>query len=197
MREVGKRNPLGVVELWFALVGAVCSFALSLLALDPAPEKIGIGFLGASLGFGVAVAIVYFSRRRNPPSVFISVSTMDAEFAQRLCMDLWQLNIVAKPVVDILENRLVCGLDLGGRAFDTIKGVDFYLPVCSKNFAAWELGQRELEIAISLKKRIVPIVISEDSVPWMLRHRPCANFTFDYRSGFLQLLRNLQKVDSR
>ncbi len=121
--------------------------------------------------------------------VFISHSSKDGEFVDRLAMDLSARGI---PVwYDKLD--LQVGDSVPGKINQGLAEAKYFLIVLSPEAIESHWVQEELNAALmrqvaSLGTFIIPVLLRDCSVPPLLAHRRHADFTRDYERGLSELL---------
>ena len=130
-------------------------------------------------------------------SVFISYSSLDSEFADKLAINL-------------VKNRINVWLDkwamqVGDSLLDKIQSAltdsSFLLVILSKNSVKSEWCRKEINSALmreldEKKVVIIPILLEECEVPLFLKEKLYADFTKDFEKGFENLMRPLAKLFS-
>ncbi|QHL87638.1 TIR domain-containing protein [Nibribacter ruber] len=130
-------------------------------------------------------------------SVFISYSSKDSEFIERLS-------------VNLVKNRINVWLDKwamqpGDSLIDKIQqgltDSSFLLVVLSNNSVESEWCKKELNSGLmreleEKKVVVIPILLEKCKVPLLLKEKLYADFTEDFDKGFESLLRPLQKLSS-
>ncbi len=129
--------------------------------------------------------------------VFISYSSKDAEFANRLSMKL-------------IENRIQTWLDKwemqpGDSLVDKIQAglaeSSFLLVVLSKNSVESEWCKKELNSGLirEIKEKrvvVIPLLVEDCDVPVFLQEKLYADFRADFDAGFAELIRPLSSLFS-
>ena len=130
-------------------------------------------------------------------SVFISYSTKDSEFVDKLCENLIMKNI---PIWrDKWEMKV--GDSLVDKIQVALEKATFLLVVLSNNSIESNWCKRELNSGIirELEENdvvVIPILKEDCRIPIFLREKLYANFTKNFESGFQELFRPLQKLVS-
>jgi len=130
-------------------------------------------------------------------SVFISYSSLDSDFADKLALNLVKSRINvwldkwAMQAGDSLLDKIQTGLTESS----------FLLVILSKNSVKSEWCKKEINSALmreldEKKVVIIPILLEECSVPLFLKEKLYADFTTDFEKGFESLLRPLAKLFS-
>ncbi len=153
----------------------------------------------ASYVFGVASAIVgalfafigsFVARKMWPRhTVFISYAHEDAPFVRRLMNELQNLNIRR------LEGRdaLSVGDDLKDKISDLINESDYFIYVASEHSRGSTWVPKELDYAISRKKKILPAVLDENSIPDVISDLYYADFSHDFDNALKQIQESLAR----
>jgi hypothetical protein len=130
-------------------------------------------------------------------SIFISYSSKDSEFAEKLAFELVKNGI--KVWID--KWALKAGDSLIDRIQSAIGDSAFLLIILSKNSVASEWCKKELNSALvreleEKKVVVIPVVMEECQVPLFLREKLYANFKGGFENGILQLLKPLSGLIS-
>jgi hypothetical protein len=121
--------------------------------------------------------------------IFISYSSKDKKFVERLAKDLKNCGI--KPWIDLWE------IKVGDSIIDKVeKGIsesEFVVAVLSKHSVSSSWVQEELNSAKIReiekgRKVILPIVIGNCKIPSLLAHKRYANFRYSYEDGLAELM---------
>ena len=148
---------------------------------------------GASLS-GAGVAVVYALilirirqriRERSKPRVFISYSHQDLEFVNKLKNDLENIGVV--PLIDKLELRV--GDNIKQAVDRMIDRCDYVIYVSSENTKNSSWSNKEIEQAFERDKKILPVVLSDGTLPEILNGVYYADFTGNYEHGISALER--------
>lgn len=128
------------------------------------------------------------------PSAFISYSSQDNAFAERLASDLKAKNLGAW--FDKWEIRV--GDSLMQKIGQGIRENDYLIVVLSPDSVASEWVKKELAEAMQreiAEKRVVvlPVLYKQCQRPPFLTDKKYANFTKSYENGFQELLRRLDR----
>lgn len=124
--------------------------------------------------------------------VFVSYSRKDIDFARKLSEDL------EKAGYDVWWDLsdLRGGDDWVRVIPDAIAGCDFFVVILSPNSVESEWVRKEYTQALSLRKKVVPIMFTMTPVPFALNTINYVNFTSDdYQGSFTNLLRALGYTD--
>lgn len=130
--------------------------------------------------------------QRRMKKIFVSYSRKDIDFARKLSEDLetagydvwWDLS------------DLRGGDDWVRVIPDAIAGCDFFVVILSPNSVESEWVRKEYTQALSLRKKVVPIMFTLTPVPFALNTINYVNFTSeDYQGSFTSLLRALGYTD--
>jgi len=140
--------------------------------------------LGGIASFLAAYVAKFFIKKKNE-KVFILYSHDDKEFVGKLRQDLEKLSYNTFTDADVLK--------VGDRISDvidnTIDKSDLIIYVISSNTQKSSFVKRELEKAIKLKKKILPLIISKESeIPRELTGILYADFTEDYSKSLTKLI---------
>jgi hypothetical protein len=133
--------------------------------------------------------------RSGRPSIFLSYSSRDREFARRLCTDLERSGVA----VWLDEAELRIGDSIIVRIAEAIAGVDFLVVLLSPASVESVWVKRELELALSLEIErkltgVLPILVEKCQIPAPLVGRVYADFTdSSLYAGRLNLL--LRSID--
>lgn len=130
-------------------------------------------------------------------SVFISYSSKDSEFADKLAVNL------AKKRINVWLDKWA--MQPGDSLLDKIQSgltdSSFLLVVLSKNSVESEWCKKEINSGLmreleEKKVVIIPILLEECKVPLFLKEKLYADFTQDFEKGFEALIRPLAKLFS-
>ncbi|WAC11764.1 toll/interleukin-1 receptor domain-containing protein [Dyadobacter pollutisoli] len=130
-------------------------------------------------------------------SVFISYSSKDHEFADRLALAL-----VAKRIKVWLDKwEMQPGDSLLDKIQNGLTDSSYLLVVLSKNSVESEWCKKELNSGLmreieERKVHIIPIIIDDCKVPVFLREKVYADFRKEFKDGFDELIRPLYKLFS-
>lgn len=125
--------------------------------------------------------------------IFLSYSRKDIDFARKLSMDLEKAGYDVW--WDLTDLR---GGDDWVRVIpDAIAKSEFFIVVLSPNSVESEWVRKEYTQALSLRKKIVPIMFTPCTVPFALNTINYVNFaTGEYQENFANLLRALGYTDT-
>lgn len=183
--KIQKLSNSALWEISLALLGASASIITLGVYLE---QKIGPffrGLLAAILGAAIATAmgIIFDYLRRRKPRVFISYAHQDTEFATEIARNL--KNTGAEPVIDRLV--LQVGDSVQGAVDKMIDTSDYFLFIVSPASFKSPWAQKEVQQALSRKKRILPVVLDKKSIPKELAGIFYADFTEDKAKGLAEL----------
>ena len=174
-----------------ATLATIYSLSTFIKELIPLKSFVLLGGIIAS-AFGAVIAyiiIVSINRIRLKKTVFVSYTHQDMKFVNQLLDQLSDLNI--RFLVDRVE--LNVGDDIQSRVSGMIESADSIIYVVSKSSSTSAWSQKELDRAISRKKKILPVVIDKDAMPEALSGLYYADFTQESDVGFAQLRKTLQR----
>jgi hypothetical protein len=121
--------------------------------------------------------------------IFISYSRKDIDFARRLAGDLEKAGYDVWWDISDLRG----GDDWVREIPAAIEGSDFFIVVLTPNAAVSEWVRKEYTQALSLRKKIIPIMLARTSVPFALNTINYVDFTSDnYAVSLRQLLDALE-----
>lgn len=145
--------------------------------------KVAIGVLGALVGAVIAFIIGKLQNAINAPKVFISYTQGDREFAHKLAAALEQF-----PVNVLLDtHELRVGDNMNERINELVSNSTYFIFVISRESIQSKWANKELEKAIEMKKRILPVITDPIEPPDMLKGIVYANFTGSFEEGIEQL----------
>lgn len=130
--------------------------------------------------------------------IFMSYSRFDQEFATILSRDL--SNVGCSIWMDI--NGIESGQEFARVIMDAIKESNTFLLLCSKNAYDSRFIIREMEYAIALQKRIIPIIIDDTPMPHRFLFR-LSNINYlsikhdDWKEKLIRDIRQLKSVDKK
>jgi hypothetical protein len=182
----------------FGMIGSLASIAAFTSFLLIKSEKtivfrVIIGILSSLIAMLIVSSILRRRGKKRKISIFISHSNKDNTFVNRLIESLEENSIFTSTD----EKALSVGDNLANKLERIMTNCDYIIFVISKNFTESEWVRREIDMAVELKKRILPIVIddlNEKEIPHFLRDLVYADFREDYENGFDFLLRSIKKT---
>ena len=147
-----------------------------------------IGVFGALVGIVVAYLFARIKDATDAPKIFISYSHKDKEFVKKLYEELHALPF------DILwdQKELQVGDDIKKKTDELIESSDYLLFVSSKNSAGSEWATIEIDKALKLKKKVLPVVIDESEPPEIISKILYANFSTSFDEGMDKLVSALK-----
>ncbi len=127
---------------------------------------------------------------------FISQSSKDKPFVRKLVADLSEAGIS----VWLDEQRIRVGESIPERIGQGLAGADIFLLALSENSVASEWVKRELNNALvsEISKRsikIMPLKISECTIPELIQDKKYADFTQSYKAGLTDLLTAIRSLE--
>lgn len=127
-----------------------------------------------------------------PPSVFLSHSSRDNEFCERLALDLTEYDV--RVWYDQWEIKV--GDSLRGKMAAGIEANDYLAVVLSCASVESQWVQQELNAALAKELRerkvvVLPLLIEECKIPTFLEDKKWADFRTDYDCGLNQVLDSL------
>lgn len=147
-----------------------------------------VGVFGAVIGMLVAYAFARIKDATDAPKIFISYSHEDKAFVQRLYEELQGLPF------DILwdEKELKVGDNIKIKTEELLDSSDYLLFVSSKNSAGSQWATIEIEKALEMKKKILPVVIDDSQPPEIARQILYADFSSSFENGMNKLVSALR-----
>ena len=147
-----------------------------------------IGVFGALVGIVVAYLFARIKDATDAAKIFISYSHKDKEFVKKLYEELHALPF------DILwdQKELQVGDDIKKKTDELIESSDYLLFVSSKNSAGSEWATIEIDKALKLKKKVLPVVIDESEPPEIISKILYANFSTSFDEGMDKLVSALK-----
>ncbi len=130
-------------------------------------------------------------------SVFISYSSKDSEFVEKL-----SINLVKNRINVWLDKwAMQPGDSLIDKIQDGLTESSFLLVVLSKNSVASEWCKKELNSGLmreldEKKVVVIPILLEKCEVPLFLKEKLYSDFTKDFDEGFKSLIRPLSQLSS-
>ncbi len=143
-------------------------------------------FVGATIAFSMAEILRFIRSKRT---VFVSYTHADSDFVTELIRELSDLNI--RFLVGRLELRV--GDNIKSAVDNMIDAADCIIFVVSKDAIKSNWTKKELEQAISRKKKIFPVVRDKEAIPDTLSGIYFADFTEFREVGLQQLRKTLSR----
>lgn len=178
---------------FIAVIAVLVSLA-SVISLVEIDKNLIIQAGAALAGAGVSViyALILIRvrqriRERNRPRVFISYSHQDLEFVNKLKNDLEDIGVI--PLIDRLELRV--GDNIKQAVDRMIDRCDYVIYVSSENTKNSSWSNKEIEQAVKREKKILPVLLSDGTLPEVLNGVYYADFTETYEHGISALERTL------
>ena len=197
-----KNDQSGADALKNAATWAAAGFAVVLLIIpnlhyaDVRWTQFAVGLVTSVLATALSFASIRIReriRRRTAPKVFISYSHEDSRLALEMAARLKTLGV--EPIIDRME--LSVGDDIEAVTRQLVEGADYYLALLSPAFKASSWAQRELEVALKLGKKVLPILLVPDAIPEVLRGVYYADFTQSADVGYEELARTFKRYASQ
>src|SRR6476469_1057723 len=121
--------------------------------------------------------------------VFVSYSSHDREFADRLARDLYRLSVE----VWMDEWRMHAGDEIGHVLTQNIAAYDYFCIILSPRSVRSDWVLFELQTALQKEGTesgglVVPIVHTRMQLPALIADRECMDFASDYDRGFSSLI---------
>lgn len=147
-----------------------------------------IGVFGAFVGIVVAYMYARIKDATDAPKIFISYAHEDNEFVQKLYGELQGLpfNILWD------QKELQVGDDIKKKIDDLLNSCDYLLFVASKHSSKSEWAPIEIQKALELKKKVLPIVIDDSRPPEIIKQILFADFSSSFEDGMDKLVRALK-----
>jgi hypothetical protein len=120
---------------------------------------------------------------------FLSHSSKDKPFVRRLAADLTKNEITTW----LDEQMIKVGDSIVDKVGQGLAQSDFFLIVLSENSVDSEWVKKELSQALlseieQRKVKVLPLKISECTIPGLIKDKKYADFSIDYRTGFKELI---------
>jgi len=143
-----------------------------------------MGIFGALAGIFVAYTYARIKDATDAPKIFISYSHKDMEFVEKLYRALRGLPF------DILwdEQEIQVGDDIKKKTDEMLENSDYLLFVTSENSTKSDWASIEIEKALKMKKKILPIVIDDSQPPEIIKQILYADFTSSFDDGMHKLV---------
>lgn len=154
------------LELVLAGVATIVSLAyMTVITLDRlSPMEVVISLLGGALGVGLVLGAVYLLTRRTR-TIFLSHTAADAAVATRIAADLRGRGIR----VILPEEEIAPGDRIASKVAAAIGRSDSVVVLMSRDAAASQWVQRELQVARDQSRRIIPVIVGDVEVPESLK----------------------------
>ncbi|QUM89686.1 toll/interleukin-1 receptor domain-containing protein [Moritella sp. 36] len=180
----------------YRLSGVIIPLAATLLSVFVLLSQLGnieylkyaISISGAFVG---ALAVYLYAGIRsafNTPKVYISYSFRDSELVDLICSDLERIQV--EVLLD--KHELIVGDDINKKLNSLVEASDYIIYINSHNSLGSDWAKKELQNALSLDKKILPVVLDDEPLPNEIKHLMYADFRNDPKEG----LRSLIKVFS-
>jgi hypothetical protein len=165
---------------------SVFAFASELFPKNMLSVAVGVmaSALGAILAFSMAEALRFV---RSKQTIFVSYTHADTKFVNILIDMMSDLNV--RFLVDRFELKV--GDNIKTAVDSMIDAADSIIFVVSKTSTESNWAQKELEQAITRKKKILPVVLDRDAIPEPLSGLYYADFSENPEIGFEQLRKTL------
>lgn len=170
------------------VLGVVASLFSTFIILSEfksfAETKTLIGVFGALFGIIIAYLYARIKDATDAPKIFISYSHKDKEFVEKLYNELNGLRF------DILwdKNEIQVGDDIKKKTSELLESSDYLLFVSSQNSSSSKWATMEIDKALELKKKVLPIVIDESKPPKIISSVLYANFSSSFDEGMDELV---------
>ena len=125
----------------------------------------------------------------NGPLVFISHSSKDKPFVNRLEKDLTQADLQ----IWYDKKNIKVAQSIPGEINAALSDCQYFLVVLSPNALAAPWVTKEIDAALMQTKTIVPVLLKECPIPALLRAYKYADFRADYQSGLEELLDGIKE----
>ena len=157
-----------------------------LLPKDSLSFAVGIvaSVIGAVIAYSMAETLRFV---RSKKIIFVSYTHSDSDFVNELIEKLSDLNV--RFLVDRLELKV--GDNIKSAVDNMIDSSDSIIFVVSKSSTESNWAQKELEQALSRKKKLLPVVLDRDAIPEPLSGLYYADFSESPEVGFEQLRKTL------
>lgn len=175
-----------------ASIAAFTSFLL-IKSEKPIVFPVIIGILSSLIAMLIVSSILRLRGKKRKIRIFISHSSKDNTFVKKLIESLEENSIF----ISTDEKTLSVGDNLANTLKRIMTNCDYIIFVISKNFTESQWVRREIDMAVELRKRILPIVIDDlngKEIPHFLRDLVYADFREDYDNGFDFLLSSIKKT---
>jgi len=137
--------------------------------------------IGGILAVAAGLSLRWMRTRRIV--VFVSYTHQDADFVMKLGEDLKRIGL--EPLVGRLELKV--GDDIRRAVDAMIDRSDYFLFVISESSIKSDWAKKELEQAMARKKKVLPVLLQNASVPQVLSEVFYADFSKEYATGIKQL----------
>lgn len=179
LKEIKKIAPagIGIVATFLSLFVFIFQFT----GLEY--YKVVIGILGAVAGAVIAFIAGKLQSAINAPKVFISYNQSDKEFAHKLATALEQFPV--NVLIDTHELRV--GDNINEKINELVSNSTYFISILSKESIQSKWANKELEKAIEMKKKVLPVITDPIEPPEILKGIVYANFTSSFEEGIEQL----------
>jgi hypothetical protein len=176
--------PLAMVASMASILGLLFFFYKDIAYRETNLFPILAGVLASLIGVTVSVGMAWaWLQVRSRRTVFVSYTHQDTEFVMKLAEDLKRMNL--EPLIDRLELKV--GDNIRQAVDEMIDKSDYFLFVISESSMKSDWAKKELEQAVSRKKKVLPVVLHTPSVPKEISGVFYANFSEGYETGIDQL----------
>ncbi|MBB1274902.1 toll/interleukin-1 receptor domain-containing protein [Psychromonas sp. SR45-3] len=190
------KNPL--LKEIYRLSGVIIPLAATLLSVIILLSQLGnieylkyaISIAGAGVG---ALAVYLYAGIRsafNAPKVYISYSFQDSKLVDLICSQLDRIQ------VEILldKHELTVGDDINKKLNSLVEASDYIIYVNSHNSLDSDWAKKELRNALSLDKKILPVVLDDTPLPDEIKHLMYADFREDPSEGVKSLIKVFSNI---
>ncbi|MEK7727385.1 MAG: TIR domain-containing protein, partial [candidate division KSB1 bacterium] len=125
------------------------------------------------------------------PHAFISYAREDSAFALQLAKDL---RAVGREIW--IDKNIKAGESWPSEVQQAIETCEYFLAILSHHSVVSKYVKKEITVASSENKIIVPIILHKCNVPLLLRDLQYVDFTVDFQAGFQTLLEALHIRES-
>jgi hypothetical protein len=186
IKEIKKLGPglVGIVATFLSLGVFIFQF------MGFEYSKVALGLLGALVGAMLSYVISRVQSAMTAPKVFISYTQRDKDFAHKLAATL-ERHTSANVLIDTHELRV--GDNINERIGELVNNADYFVFVISKVAIQSKWANSELESAIEMKKKILPVLLEKVDTPDVLKGIVYADFSDSFDKGIEQLILTLKE----
>lgn len=177
-------NSLSIIAGMISIVYVLSQY----LELNAKYMMIVTGILASILGGLISFLFSYLFKKRAKAKIFISYSSKDKEFANKLINDLNRRNI--QSFSD--ENSIQIGDNIEESLTKKILQTNLVVIVLSDNYNKSDWAKKELEFAKKSGKIILPVLKEKTNLPEEIANIKYADFTDNYDDTLNQLVKIIE-----
>lgn len=186
IKELYRALPVALAVV--ASLVSVIAFLFQFNSVEYLP--IFVGIFGSLVGALISYTYAKMKMVLSAPSVFISYTKKDSEFAHRIAEQIERFPV--KVLIDTKEFKV--GDKISDRIENLVEQCDFFAFVVSDSSLESRWANEELKEALAKKKKVLPLVLQPTALPDALKNVVYADFSQSFDDGIVKLRRTFKDM---